>query len=707
MSETNEHNRDEELQWDPVADGIAANHARLRSDADAVPFFFTFLDYMRLALPFETGFTIARSGGDGGFSTKKGRLDSTRGLTAPFASLDGLCLYLDSNVDEESLTTAKNCLRRVRKIVNEHAGPGDRPLEKTLATGLEFLLNGALQTPAATPAPHEVINPHTGDEAAQVRQFVAAIHKNLAEVLSDTDLAFELVLKSHVDSTPTYSLLRFEKTDRQIQASDAKPELQGNPDCRSWLKAVEAAFETGFLQVTNEQEAEGKILAVPCHFGGVPWLVVCRRLKATNHAHWSGYTTYRDAIPRLNDSIRRVAWSSLFTEMYRLFLESYSGINKSQPQLIAAINQAWDSLTRVFPVPAPQLLPVSPETQQEASKLTFAGETWTVGFSEVLNRHFPEALPAEVGSSSQWGRVSQGELERRFLNPVQSEIRQREESAGRSLAENVYAIGHPLKHRLGRFSGSFETIRNDLKRACPAEKRPRIDGLVSDIRCRLKAVTNTAKCMDMMAELARRHGSAESMDRSKEFLVQGEYPLLKHLGRLLSEIQPRLEIAILNREQLQELSILPSIPTSPLKSRLFDPFYDDLFYELITNAEDKVPSSDRSFSIGVVSPASIELDGIDTPWCLQFVNQFEVDATLDAERHFRERLRLESETWKKWDVSEHGPKGGLRLLAVTLQSTNSGQLFVKLQPIGRLWSFSVAVTLPIGRAGSLHCKDSA
>jgi len=190
----------------------------------------------------------------------------------------------------------------------------------------------------------------------------------------------------------------------------------------------------------------------------------------------------------------------------------------------------------------------------------------------------------------------------------------------------------------------------------------------------------------------------------KGFFVDDIYRILPRLHQVVSDIEPRLHISFNNLELLERAFIKPTIPTSPKSTRLFDPFFDDALYELLTNAEDKVPDGDRSLRIGLRDISAEIPDALEEMWCLEFANNISEEGGMASEDNFRTRLGLEPNAWREWNRGAMGPKGGLRLIAVALHAARCGELWAQPQRNDATWVFRTAMRLPIGFEGDVDVE---
>jgi len=301
----------------------------------------------------------------------------------------------------------------------------------------------------------------------------------------------------------------------------------------------------------------------------------------------------------------------------------------------------------------------------------------------VSERPSDEAIEAIKGVASRlWGGISQ------YRATLAAHAR-----INADLAEHVYAIGHPLKRRLGRLKGSLGTLRQFTG----AEQTPKVrKGLTREFRrleARLEAAENTSKVMDLMAELTRRHGNPGAMDPEKDFLVTTPYPLLAKLRKTVELLLPSVTIRYRNEALLANAQILPTFPTTPKPTRFFDPFFDDVLFELVDNAAEKVHELSRYLDVGLLRLTPDDTGTSAYSECIEFDNSIAAEFVPEG-GDFKKRLGLRPGQWSEWDTSVAGPKGGLRLLAFALKVIHCKVWARPEQQEDTYWHFRVAIELP-------------
>jgi hypothetical protein len=136
---------------------------------------------------------------------------------------------------------------------------------------------------------------------------------------------------------------------------------------------------------------------------------------------------------------------------------------------------------------------------------------------------------------------------------------------------------------------------------------------------------------------------------------------------------------------LNDLQIGATIIQGDKKFRLFDAFYDDIFFEILYNATEK---SDKQ--------KKLEIRYKRLPWSSdeQLAKyKFVTFTNLTDESDFINRLKLVPEKWTSWSISPDGPNGALRHIAMRLNATNPPQGLLLARPFrsGSKWKFSLAI----------------
>jgi len=689
-------NQDLQL-WTLVADAIASAHIRTvgsaatredRGRESAIPFLYAFLDYMRLALPDLPDVVLVAGDTSRGLSTETGgEVEVYQGSGAtPQCQIGSTRILIDDQPGRDA--AHGRMLRRFLDTVCERAAansPGaSETLEETMARGLADILT----SPSGSGDEDEGEAPSTrdGSEAADsiLDEIVGETHEHLARALRSADLPCALVTRCWTGGDASYRLLRYVATGSGRVTPDGMPlQLEEEPERAGWKLIVGQAFRTGLLQLgrISQDGSPCRLLCVPCHFGGVPWVVVCQPLGLDDTGLQQAYFTYRDSIPRLNDSVRTAAWSSLFEEMRRIFFATTRDSAGDAANLGDVMGRVWAPLTRVFPVPAPYLDEVRAGGETRKPTISFGTRTWRVGFSKSNNPFFPGSLPLNVGGEGSWGHLDEDtSLMRGFAEPAQAEVQADQARRNADLAENVYAIGHPLKHRLGRVRQAVDTELEALR----AEPLVIEDALYHCHRARkfTSRVECTAMTMDLMANLCQHEGNLRRIKAG--FLSASPYMLGERFRAILGDSRTAGELIAINEEDLaglDQVQVRPFIQRMEGTSRLFDAFYDDILFELISNAARHADSAEIRVEVGLL--AQEESAGAQTYITMS-------NPTL--ERVF-DRVGLVPEKWSHWRTDRNGPKGGLRLLAVQLRMSGAGVLLARPHIRGDQWWFSLAVRL--------------
>lgn len=250
------------------------------------------------------------------------------------------------------------------------------------------------------------------------------------------------------------------------------------------------------------------------------------------------------------------------------------------------------------------------------------------------------------------------------------------------LAENVYSIGHPLKHRLGDVQSGIDT---ELEALSPDTQWDATRSRWEYLRIIARKATCTAETMDLMADLCRCGGDVSRVDA--KFLSPVDYRLGAALTAIVNDFTKAGYPVSLENADLRAVASARIRPISVGGRRLFDAFYEDLIYELMLNPVKRVPSSQAHMRIRLEALPLDAKTASMTGLGLTFANP-------TREPHTRiENLGLTVDHWNPWPIDKNGPKGGLRLLATQLRVTGTGDLYAcPMRENDHLW-FKIGVRL--------------
>lgn len=668
------------LSAELLADAVRASYARWVRIKDVVPFFFNFIDYLVLSLPESTDIVIAASNDPDlpRISTKFQTLKNVdvSDCEPIWLSDTGPVLWLDPGGHGKRAIVS--CVEAVLGQFDSEAR-ARRRLAKILRKAIEKITAYRLK---GTPKSQTLCLVRTGAQTESsentIEEIVQHTQRHLAFAITHGDEAQVFFIRRRAcDETPEGFSYQHDSGTPIPCPSRIPPE---------WVEKlqddIDLVFHTGFVRL-RAIDRETMVLCVPCHFGGIPWLVMCWVIPNTHSGHWQAYTIYRDIVPRLNDAIRLVGQQSFAREMQRLFRSAVDDVHKDVNTIIADVQDNWKHLACIYPVHRPIL------KERPSSSIASTGDSdliiplgdrsFEVDFAprQSLCPSFASGLQSEGGGA--WGTIDEDVIRRDFIIPVLAAFPELQAKLADDLAESVYSIGHPLKHRLGRVRQAVETEFEALN-AQPFD--------LDDARyqCqRMRLFTTSAECtasiMDLMANLCQ-HRDVSKLDG--KFFSRAPYAIGEHFRMILGhsgEAGARTRIEESDLRRLDGLSIQPG---DSLR-RLFDPFYDDILFELLFNAERHCHPSAKELS---VTYEHIPGDVVDVGKALSAL----IFTNVMREPSF-DRLGLTPNQWCRWRTDRRGPKGGLRLLASQLSLTGAGDLFARILEQEGQWLFSLGVSL--------------
>jgi hypothetical protein len=344
-----------------VVDAIRATHRRWMAAGDVKPFLFNFVDYLTVALPRSTDVAVVDVETEARCSTATDPRDwaqsiHTYGEAVSFRDTPVQFRFRNRHVSVTEITERG---RSFLASLTDLLGHDDAQSGKDICDTLVRALRKAFRShPTASDCEDRACQ--TDGECLDDRRRncpEAAIHtivegtaRNLAAAISPGDDAYRFAIHSRAcqHEITVIQYTRDEKTKEAI------PELL-DLDPR-WREYVQEALQTGFLRFARLSNGRS-LLCIPCHFGGVPWIIFCREFEEQRRAHWIAYTLYRDMNSRLSGAIRLLGQYSLAREMARLFRQTLSDDRGDGQTFQEATRQAWGNLPCVYPVPQPFLEP--------------------------------------------------------------------------------------------------------------------------------------------------------------------------------------------------------------------------------------------------------------------------------------------------------------------------------------------------------------
>ena len=686
---------------DLIADAIASALYRFTPTSaetvpkgrSSVPFLIKFLDHLLLALPesTEVAVTCADADYDRWITTKPGCFRSTIADVETHSTfdIDPIRFAFESPKQHgaDTATDPRRILARVFESLDFRDSTLRGAILQWLNDGLNTVLEGRRSEPSVceptAPTAPSTGSPRFGDEAL-VRNTVRRIQNTLAEVLTPLDTEYTVVLRYWAQGAPHLQGFHccFNSDDRVVEPT--RPETMS-----AWKNDLERTFQSHFLR--NAGLPDGNLLlCIPCHFGGVPWFVVCREIERDPRDWWQSYATYRDLVPSLMYSLRSQTAACIAAEMQRHFLEAVADFHVDPDETRRAIEQSWANLISVFPIRRPCFQEISGGNDDMEHALRLGNRDWKVVFASESSPLFDSRLALESKRTEHWGTIETTVLRQGFLAPMLSELRKQQARRGTDLATSVYKIGHPLKDRVGPVRSSINTIRYDLEEGEPRES---IVGLVDAAGWELERVERLGHIMDIISRAVSEASAAATFLNPKkpEWRADTPYVLAARIGELaayVNRFEPK-EISLDWRlpKGTTQLAIATWIDSHPKQVRPSDLLYNELFSEILLNASRHGATNDA----GVVDLAIEICEAYDDVsgahrTCLTFRN------VADRPDDLR-KVGLVSEQWRRWDPGQLGSVGGIMLLALVLRETGTGLVFSKMEEEGNATRFAVALWL--------------
>lgn len=673
-----------------LADGIRASYARWVRVKEVVPFFFNFIDYLVLSLPESTGIVVAAGDSSGlpRISTMYPTMVNVdvSDCEPIWLSDTGPVLWLDA--PEHDKPAVVSCVQGVLTQFHERSR---KRLGKMLCKAIARITAGRQGARAESP----MLCPRGADAHAEssektIEEIVQHTQRHLAYAIAPGDEAQVFFIRKHACD---------ETLDSFSYRHDSGTPIPCPPSISSeWVDKmrndVDLVFHTGFVRL-KALDADTMVLCVPCHFGGIPWLVVCRVIPNTRAGHWQAYTIYRDVIPRLNDALRRLGQNSVVLEMRRLFEGVVKDFHKDSDAIIADVQKAWKHLPCIYPLCRPVLkrcvLISDAYSNEDRLVLQLGGGTVEVAFEDEQSRcsHWTSGLQSVLESVKKeaWGTIDPRILRDAFLIPVMAEFRRQQAQRGTDLAASAYKIGHPMKDRADTVRKTINTLARDIKRGASKEKLIRRTTLAGR---QLRRVWQLGHFLDMISRAVSTKSMGLTFLHKDAWHSDGSYLVFDKLLSFQDDINDsgshRISLVhtLLDEGSVQ---VKPWIEGKDSAVRPADLFYDELFTEVLVNAS-RHGAIDAADTVAIeVSWADIE-DTVDHQMrrCIVFSNRCDSSASGHGVQSILPH-------WQRWDASANAAVGGLIFIALALRETASGLLYAKADNRnGQMW-FSIGLWL--------------
>lgn len=428
------------LPAESVIDGIRTSFSRWVRVREPGPFVFNFLDYLKLALPLPCEITISTPEG--------GQLVATSpDMPAATVLPDQATLQL---TEERLLLGFQSSMPGIVDTVESILCRLDARARRHVARVIRLGLNRIRPcTSSTTDYTSCSLQPQRNGIRTRsiLDDIVTRTGFHLARAIARGDEAYEFAVRP-LACEESLTLLGYRSVDNGI-------EMAGRRDApKAWDKEVQLAFKTGFVRL-KAVELGKLLLCIPCHFGGVAWLVLCCEVNNDALGRWQAYSIYRDVIPRLTDALRERALESFAREMLRLFRVANSDVKRDAETAIREVNEVWKHLTCVYPLPRVSLREVPTGLDRGLSDrlvLPLRNGLAEVCFEPDMNPCVSTATRLKSRGGEPWGAGRLDKLRRDFLQPILIAFQEERSREAFQLAEArkmaLGHLGHTLKHRL-------------------------------------------------------------------------------------------------------------------------------------------------------------------------------------------------------------------------------------------------------------------
>jgi hypothetical protein len=675
-----------------IADGIMAALRRRKDHDDPEPLLHHFIDYLVLAVPEGTKLILCSGLGDGSQYLSN---DPVFHFRAPDVSLKvkwcappiGQSLPFQLGIvaqdNPSCLETPTRNLDAVFKSLAGRDASSFGDLLSRVSEGISQLVaRGSQRSNPGFQCKEELLHPGKVDD--HLEELVTHVATGFQQAIRKMDPASALVMRYRGDDG--WRWLLADRNKHTPGPDHSRGLTSVAPD---QLAATVNSTVTGFVSL--ERLLNGRSLfCVPCHFGGVPWLLLCREVPAPPEGSQEAYVYYRDIAPTLIATIRVLAQHSFASEMLRLFKNPDGDAPTESTEACRAIENRWRALPRVFPVRRPRLVRHSELPREQAISLPVGGQDWYLSLTGENNEVNPyhtlyPALQSTAGEP--WGAIEQEIVRSVFLSPAASDLRQEAVKRSVELAAGAYKIGHPLKDRVGPVRRAIGTIESDLRKGLKSED---VLPLVRAARDRLQRVEALGHVLDMISRaISAGEGRRTFLSKDPWRETNAPYDIpdrLKAMEVYANESETtRVHVTDESWEAVHGCQIRLWIDQ---EARAPDFFYDEIFTEIMINAARRGLADEKSRDV----PLEIRFESIrdthvgDSRTCLTFVN-------LARKRVDVSTLSLRLGEWNRWDLSRTGAVGGLFFLAMCLEKTESGCLYARVDRGEKHDSFQLAVWL--------------
>jgi hypothetical protein len=454
-----------------------------------------------------------------------------------------------------------------------------------------------------------------------------------------------------------------------------------------WLNSAKANILTGFVQL-KQTAIDKSIVFVPCHFGGIPWLVLCYECSGTeSERERATYRIYRDLSSRVNTATRILGQHSFANELKRLFSITVAGNSAEGGQVRKMVVKEWSKLGFIYPIKPPILRQLTPETPTEKRLyvVRFSDGDWFLDDSEGNNPFVALTRPLAEQEGESWSSSLGDMVKRSLVKSATEELRSGQIQRERDIADAAYAVGHPLKHRFNSLEGELGALCSHVGVKLPSDNYTQ--ELATSVVARLETCKRVATMMNIIASWrqAKTHGQVE------EFLISKPYQLFEHLldSHSIWVHTERRTVAIRSDDlvRLRQTIILPFQTRWGTNGRLVDSFYEEIIFELLLNVARYALSNQRVLSIAL-DPANP-------------ANPVTIFPGLIFSNACNKACKPQDLVQGEWTEWGDGREGGLRFISECLRITGAGSVHVKFEEDGANCVFRVRAGLQ-GLANTGH-----
>ena len=634
-----------------TADAILASF--FHRQGKAVPFFYNFVDYLTILGCGSNHLTVALSAHQRCASTNPANHLRRPPNVTPFVeipTLAGEALKIAfeplDDLDSEARGEGTDVLFPVFASLKTQAGTQYPDIERALVNGLKTVIEaaGGDQPAINFKSPSAMESPST-----PVGAIIDRTAKALMGSVRAVSSGYCLGVRYHYDSHWHVMNLQYFESEPKWKQFDS-----------AWLPPASNSFSTGFASWSN-LGGKKSFLCVPCHFGGIPWILLCREFEGSQYDRWwQAYATYRDVMPRMNYSLRLLAQSSFSKEMLRTYSEFAPEYHNRPGAMREGLEKAWSVLSSVYPIPRPRLKPFTATDQVRSLVIPFVDGKWLVDFSDQHNPFLVSQSALTSSSHEAWSRDLLPVLESEFVNLFTKQ--QAEHS--RDEARTAYSVGHPLGKRFEAVLTGMTKLRNEIGLKLPENSWLRDS--TQRLAVRVETCKRTAEIMDFMGNILRGESLDHVVGEKCAFFSSTAYaiaPSLRNAKTACNEALGSEVVTLSGEEAIQELEVGSFIGQNK-NVRPFDALYDELLYEIMLNAGRKSGMAKVTVDLNYDIPRD---DSRRLP-AIVFSNNCVSDEELQ-----KLKLKLKFGCWNEWP--RHS-LGGLRFLEDVLRVVSAGTLHV-------------------------------